>query len=210
MQGPTQTNPCPRCSHQNTADSKYCANCNLHINGICPRCATHNAHSTHFCSSCGLDLAPPTSQVLAKGPGFPIDIKLPTGANPGGIIRRGVAYILDAIIIVAAAVLIPLFLTESPYYEVNNAYSEVVSWAFVLGYPPLVLTLWSTTFGKRPFNLYVVRFDGTSVRFLQALNRETWKYFTAIPLGLTFWFAVFRKDDRALHDLIAGTVVIRR
>jgi uncharacterized RDD family membrane protein YckC len=58
--------------------------------------------------------------------------------------------------------------------------------------------------------LYVVNLDGTPIGFLQALNREIWKFSTAIPLGLTFWVAVFRKDKRALHDLIAGTVVVQQ
>ncbi|NJR44261.1 hypothetical protein HC761_02205, partial [bacterium] len=32
---------------------------------------------------------------------------------------------------------------------------------------------------------------------------------TAIPFGLTYWFAVFGPRRQTLHDLIAGTTVVR-
>jgi hypothetical protein len=146
MQESAQTNPCPQCSQQNTADSKYCANCNLHINGVCPRCATHNLHSTHFCSSCGLDFAPATSHGLARSTGLPVDMPVRTRTKPGGVIRRAVAYTLDMLIAPAAAILPYFVIPDVRYYEVNITSSWNVFWAFAFFYPPVALTLWSTTF----------------------------------------------------------------
>lgn len=55
MQDTTETNACPRCAHENTADTSFCANCGLRIDGLCPNCGVQNEHSTHFCVKCGHD-----------------------------------------------------------------------------------------------------------------------------------------------------------
>ena len=274
MQEPTGTTPCPRCAHENTADTNYCGNCGLHIDGLCPTCATQNAHSTHFCGNCGFDFATPAAAAASTGdlrsqpasapprgqtpgaipPGFgPSAIDCPrchhinepgavfcfncglpfdgaTGfrrsapigaipayvsAQPGGFWIRLVALFVDNIVTAAAiSILIAIFTDVSPGAYMQNMDSsngaEFISWVFNLGYAPVLLGIWATTIGKRAFNMYVLKLDGTPVGFWRALGREFAKILSAIPLFAGFWMVAFREDKRALHDILAGTVVVQR
>ncbi len=73
-----------------------------------------------------------------------------------------------------------------------------------------VLFLWKSgqTPGKRAYELKVVDFKtGNKITLIQAILRFIGFLFSAtILIGLIFPF--YRKDKRALHDLIADTVVI--
>ncbi|MDA0799476.1 MAG: RDD family protein [Chloroflexi bacterium] len=279
MQESTETNPCPRCAHENTADAHYCGNCGLSINGLCPTCGTQNASSTHFCGNCGFDFAtaapqePSTapastddlrSQHAPVGTGAPVQGSVPpqfgpasvdcprchhanepgaafcfncglpfdgatgfrqgnivgsipayVGARPAGFLIRLVAFIIDNIVTAAAvSILIAIFTEVSPGDYIQGADSsdgsEIISLVLNIGYAPILLGIWATTIGKRAFNVYVLKLDGTPVGFWRALGREMAKIVSMIPFGAGFWMVAFREDKRALHDLIAGTVVVQR
>ena len=77
-------------------------------------------------------------------------------------------------------------------------------------YAPILISLWSTTIGKRCLNLYVVRSDGGRCDFWQALGRTVASILSFLTLGIGFLMIALRADKRALHDLIAGTAVIQR
>ena len=59
------------------------------------------------------------------------------------------------------------------------------------------------SFGQIVFRLAVVRLDRRPVNLLQALARTAMILLVVPPL-------VFNRDNRGLHDLAVGTVVIRR
>jgi uncharacterized RDD family membrane protein YckC len=66
------------------------------------------------------------------------------------------------------------------------------------------------TVGKWATGLRVERRGGEPVGFARALVRHTLGYILSLlTLGLGFLLAAFSREGRALHDLIAGTVVVR-
>jgi len=66
------------------------------------------------------------------------------------------------------------------------------------------------TLGKWVTGLRVERRDGEPLDFWSALLRHTAGYLLSLlPLGLGFLLAAFNREGRALHDMIAGTVVVR-
>lgn len=66
------------------------------------------------------------------------------------------------------------------------------------------------TIGKWVTGLRIERADGRQLSFARALVRHTLGYaLTVATLGLGFLVAVFNADGRALHDFVAGTVVVR-
>jgi uncharacterized RDD family membrane protein YckC len=75
----------------------------------------------------------------------------------------------------------------------------------------VVAGLTGRTFGKWLTGLRVERnSDGALVGFGRALVRHTVGYaLTAATLGLGFLLAAFNSRGRALHDFVAGTVVVR-
>jgi class 3 adenylate cyclase/tetratricopeptide (TPR) repeat protein len=44
---------CPRCTHQNPSDAKFCGNCGQRMGTLCPGCSTVNLPESNFCHQCG-------------------------------------------------------------------------------------------------------------------------------------------------------------
>lgn len=66
------------------------------------------------------------------------------------------------------------------------------------------------TVGKWLAGLRIVRKDGEPLSFVRALVRHLVGYpLTILTLGLGFLLAAFHSQGRALHDILAGTVVVR-
>src|SRR5438270_10089265 len=74
----------------------------------------------------------------------------------------------------------------------------------------LVAGLSGRTLGKWIAGLRIERRDGEPLSFGRALVRHTIGYaLTLATLGLGFLLAAFHTQGRALHDLLAGTIVVR-
>jgi uncharacterized RDD family membrane protein YckC len=66
------------------------------------------------------------------------------------------------------------------------------------------------TVGKFVTGLSVVATDGSNPTFVSAIIRHLVGYpLTLLTGGLGFAFAAFNKNGRALHDLLAGTIVVQ-
>jgi len=66
---------------------------------------------------------------------------------------------------------------------------------------------WQATPGKKLLGLKVVDLNGLSISFWRAFGRASAKILSSILL-IGYIMAFFTKDKRALHDLMAGTIVI--
>jgi uncharacterized RDD family membrane protein YckC len=70
--------------------------------------------------------------------------------------------------------------------------------------------VWGQTLGKWATGIRIERIDGRELSFLQALLRHFVGYpVSVLTLGIGFLIAAFNPEGRALHDMIAGTVVVR-
>jgi uncharacterized RDD family membrane protein YckC len=67
----------------------------------------------------------------------------------------------------------------------------------------LLIALVGGSFGQLALRLAVVRLDGRPVNLLQGLLRSALVCLVIPPI-------VFNRDNRGLHDLAVGTVVVRR
>jgi uncharacterized RDD family membrane protein YckC len=65
------------------------------------------------------------------------------------------------------------------------------------------------TVGKMVMGLRVVDEQGNRLSFLRATGRFFAKYISAIILMIGFLMAAFTDRKRALHDIIAGTLVVK-
>jgi uncharacterized RDD family membrane protein YckC len=91
--------------------------------------------------------------------------------------------------------------------------AETVGWVVAIGVTLLnfvVLTgLRGQTLGKWATGLRIVRLDGQPMTFVSSLLRHVVGYpVSLITLGLGFLLAIFHAQGRALHDILAGTVVV--
>ena len=75
----------------------------------------------------------------------------------------------------------------------------------------VLLTAWQgQTIGKWATGLRIVRRDGQGVGVGRLLLRHLLGYpLSLLTLGIGFLIAAFNANGRALHDVIAGTVVVR-
>ncbi len=75
----------------------------------------------------------------------------------------------------------------------------------------VLLAAWSgRTLGKWITGLRIERRDGGELSIPRALLRHCVGYLlTLMTLGLGFLLAVFNSEGRALHDMLAGTIVVR-
>lgn len=70
--------------------------------------------------------------------------------------------------------------------------------------------VWGQTLGKWATGIRIERIDGRELSFLQALLRHFVGYpLSLLTLGIGFLLAGFNAEGRTLHDMIAGTVVVR-
>jgi uncharacterized RDD family membrane protein YckC len=66
------------------------------------------------------------------------------------------------------------------------------------------------TVGKRLVGVRVVDGQGAPIGYVRALGRYVATVLAALPLGLGLALAGLRPDRRGVHDLLAGTRVVRR
>ncbi len=67
---------------------------------------------------------------------------------------------------------------------------------------------WQATLGKRILGIRVTDFEGNRINFQKATNRYFAKYLSALPAGLGFAKVLLSENRQALHDSLAGTLVL--
>lgn len=82
----------------------------------------------------------------------------------------------------------------------------VFSWIYAAG---LESSRWQATVGKLWMGLKVTDLAGERLTFFRATGRHIAKYLSALPCFLGFIMALFSSRNRALHDRMAGTRVVR-
>jgi len=85
--------------------------------------------------------------------------------------------------------------------------AALVASAYFIGFEA---SRWQATPGKRAFGLRVMAMDGSAPSFARAAGRYFAGSLSWLSLNLGHALALFRRDGRALHDLIAGTIVVAR
>jgi uncharacterized RDD family membrane protein YckC len=69
---------------------------------------------------------------------------------------------------------------------------------------------WQATLGKKVLGLTVTDLEGRRISFGRATGRYFAKYVSKITLGIGYIMAGFTQRKQALHDMIAGTLVLRK
>ncbi len=132
----------------------------------------------------------------------------------GVLWRRVTAYLVDAVII---AVLYGLaFVLLSPLWLISLGALSAPLLAALSLVPLAYHTLLiggtrSATFGQRLFGLEVRSIDGGSPSYFQALVQTALFYVTVgLTTCLILLVACFNRRRRTLHDMLAGTLTLRR
>lgn len=87
------------------------------------------------------------------------------------------------------------------------AIRTVLNWLY---FSLLESSSWQATLGKKALGLEVTDLAGRRISFGRATGRFFAKYISAIILMIGFLMAGFTEKKQALHDILAGTLVIRK
>ncbi len=143
------------------------------------------------------------------------DARPPGTANTGygGFWIRVVAYIIDAILLSVASGIVGsvfgfnIFAPDWDHFEpAANGISLVIGWLY---FALLESSERGATVGKMAVGLRVVTDQGQRLSFMNATGRYFAKFISAIILCIGFIMIAFTDKKRGLHDMIAGTLVIK-
>jgi uncharacterized RDD family membrane protein YckC len=151
--------------------------------------------------------------------------------RPAGFISRLIAFLVDLVILSITMTLVLFAINEViTFFGLkllfnrwisNSVNAETISslirilvvllyYIFSVLYFATFYSLVGYTPGKYLVGLKVVRTDGFRLGFWRSVVRGISYYLSALLLFMGFIWIIFDKNRQALHDKIAGTVVIYR
>ncbi len=206
---------------------------------FCSRCGVRVEEGARFCQACGQEVgaALPGAPSAMGAPSPAVAMSAP--ASPplpyAGFWVRFAAYLIDGLIlgvpfcfmIVVLIFLLGGFGLVMRRHPVDpSAAAAAVAGPIVLGiifgWLFLLILTWldfagmesserQATFGKSIMSLRVTNLEGRRLSFGHATGRFFAKIVSGmIPLGIGYIMAGFTARKQALHDLIAGTLVLQR
>jgi uncharacterized RDD family membrane protein YckC len=133
----------------------------------------------------------------------------------GGFWRRFVAYFIDVIIVYIVSIVVGFLVGMVLGFARVN--SDIITFAGgILGFAIGIL-YWAVqessqaqaTLGKRALGMRVTDLNGQRISFGRALGRTFAKWISGLIFCIGYIMAGFTERKQALHDMIAGTLVVR-
>jgi uncharacterized RDD family membrane protein YckC len=183
-----------------------CAGC---LQNLCRACVEPD-EQFFYCARCHPSLvvkAPPApSRAPEKAslfePTFNGAPAAPGGTLLASLPRRGLAFVIDGLVVGLALRLLLSGMSDQV---------SIVVLMFVMPtiYEAVFLQHMGQTIGKSLLGVQVVSNDGSPMSGVQALGRSVLKVMQLSCCGLTLLSVLLTKERRGLHDLAAGTRVVR-
>lgn len=132
-----------------------------------------------------------------------------------GFWLRFVAVFIDALLISLVTLPVMLMIYGTSYLETDDSFAGFWD-ALVQSVLPIALTIffwqrYRATPGKLALKLEVIdEKTGGTMSFWQSVGRYFCYVLSGLILMLGFIWAAFDKKKRALHDIICGTLVVKR
>ncbi len=188
----------------------------------CAKCGANLAEEDFVCPKCGYleEIAAIAKFKTAKSKANIMDF------NYAGFWRRGAAITLDFLIIILMVLLfaviiggivllmsflskrhLDLHIIQSFAGGFGVAFSIALVWAYYTGSES---SSYQATYGKRIMHIYVTDKNGDPITFLRANLRFWTKIISTVLLLAGFWMVFLNKKRRALHDIIAGALVLEK
>lgn len=124
-----------------------------------------------------------------------------------GLVTGPVSLILGVVLGLAGhAVSMPNEGTQLASLLITFAFSTLANWIYEAA---MESSKYQATLGKMVLGLKVTDLEGRRISFLRATGRHIAKIISGFILLIGFIMAGFTERKQALHDMIAGTLVVR-
>ncbi len=120
-----------------------------------------------------------------------------------GFWKRFVAWLIDVILLGIIGGLLTLGMDESA----SGLVTALLGWFYFAG---MESSERQATIGKSVMNIYVTDMNGQRITFLRATGRYFAKILSALIFLIGYIMAAFTARKQALHDILAGTLVLAR
>ena len=187
----------------------------------CPSCKTMNQMTARFCLNCGASLAGGGQEQTPYQP--PAATQAPPMASEylyAGFWKRLLAYIVDSMIYNLLMTMIAVlgFVNAIDFSEPDpGALMASLSTFYLIYY----LGWWlyfalqesstaQATLGKRLVGIKVSDMQGQPLSFMHAAGRQLGGAVSAMTFTIGYLMAAFTRRKQALHDLMAGCVVVNK
>jgi uncharacterized RDD family membrane protein YckC len=200
---------------------------------FCSKCGATVPEGVSFCPACGQPAgSAPTVMPPAPSPGMAAAYAAGAEARRpvyyAGFWLRFVAYLIDIVII--SIVCIPIFFVISAVFGLSMASlarnpDEMAAGGSMVGVFLLIEAVavvgvwlyyaftessgWQGTIGKKILGLRVTDLNGNRISFGRATGRLFAKFVSNFTLMIGYIMAGFTEKKQALHDMIAGCLVVK-
>ena len=124
-----------------------------------------------------------------------------------GFWRRVAAALLDGLIVGVVTAPFSIGMSSGNRYSATaSSISTVVSWLYSA---LMESSSKQATLGKMALGIRVTDLDGNRIGFGKATGRYFAKILSALILGIGFLMVAFTERKQGLHDILAGTLVVR-
>ena len=204
----------------------------------CNRCGAQNSAMAKFCANCGTPFSsevqppapqptPPEISPRPQSPAWQVPAAGYAQSAPrtqyGGFWLRVVAVVIDSILVAIVVLPVSLMLAgviglaghgvsmpgigiHLVSVVVRVALGMVAKWIYEAS---MESSSRQATVGKMTMGLKVTDLAGRRISFARASGRYFAKYLSSMTLLIGYIMAGFTERKQALHDMIAGTLVIR-
>jgi uncharacterized RDD family membrane protein YckC len=165
---------------------------------FCTACGAHNAPDARFCQSCGQTMTPvaplPATGSIAAYATHPY----------GGFWIRLLAWLIDMAIVYG--VLLPFAIFSVFALHGMGLFGVCAGWLY---FSLMESSSKQATLGKMICDLRVTDLNGQRVSFGRATGRYFAKWLSGLILGIGYIMIAFTQRNQGLHDLLAGTLVMK-
>jgi uncharacterized RDD family membrane protein YckC len=155
----------------------------------CLGCGKSNEDHALYCQGCGAILKPGGTPIILT-------------TTYGGFWKRTAAWLIDAIVVSAAT---GALVTVT--FGVGIVGAFFAHWLYEAA---MLSSSWKSTLGKRALGMIVTDLDGRPLSFARATGRHFAKWLSAMTLCIGYIMAAFTTRKQALHDMVAGSVVVEQ
>lgn len=191
----------------------------------CSKCGALNNAASGYCSQCGASMGTGLPPLVAAAPAPVVYAPAVVVPGYGGFWIRFVAFVVDGIIVRLLTIPLAIALTAAgimhraaPWGQFDSPEEAIRAFSTALAIVPIFMVVnwlyealltsseWQATLGKKMLNLRVTDEEGNRISFARATGRHFAKYISSILL-IGYIMAAFTERKRALHDMLAGTLV---